>query len=1048
MTYALDDRRGRSTLIQGSAPSSADLHFPRYNPPPSLPPTPPQDGFDVAQLWALLREHARVILGIAITVFTLTMLATLLSRMSFRSTGRLYLGELDGKGASSARQNDIDLSGGESADLGSELQILQSESLAQKAILQSGLNVSLTPANWSAPRYWRWLLSRRNPALLDAAIKRVRAVNTTLTDTPIGARTFTIRFLSEHEYEVASEQGPLGKAKLGELAKLPGLQIQLARGTQRGPVAGEQYEMKVTALEDVTRDVLQTLAVAVPKPIAQGELAKVVSLEFTSTSPSQAAIFLRELMHGYLEARQSWKTEDASAAESFVTAQLRAMQDSLAKTEQKVADFRSNTDGVALEEEAKAMVEQVSKYEEQRVQARLQVAALSDMKRALKSPRPQLEAFLFGEASDTVLQELASSLSKAQQELADLESRYSAEAPDVREQRARVDAQLSMVRNYINNRLARAQENLGTLSGVIRQFEEKLKAVPGAELGLAALARESEVYSKIYSYLLERQQQAAIVKASNVSKNRILDFPQVPRREYSPSLVLRLASAIIGLILGVAFVILRSLFSSVLQSERDVRRIAGNVPVFASVPRHSFEVGLDGDRPLFRVLGEDPNSLLAEAYRTLRTSLYHSNRSEHGTVVLVTSPSHGDGKTTSVLALAAMLAADRKRVLVIDADLRNPSHHQLLRTPQEPGLSNVLSGRWEWASVVHPVATWSGEVDSLNAGLVGSAELLSSQHFAEFLAYARRRYDVVLLDAPCYPAVSDPLVLADLADTVLTVVRLQSTPRRLAAEHLLRLASVARNYGIVINGVTPVPQYHTSRRLPELGAPVEARPLLTPNMSGSVWSSGEMRAMKSSARAKRSSRLNLGLPLAALVLVGLAAAYVSVRGGERAQIKSTAEPAKSTRPAAVHSAAPAKPEQVPAAAPSALPPRAVAAAPVVASSEPPSADALAEPAAGDALVEPAESEEDEELDSTANVPFGNPVPERHRRHRRTRGSASTEESSTEEPSADAPSAMQSGAQVAPDKGRAGGSWPADRPRTFGDTPTAAPRAPDLPTNPY
>ena len=122
---------------------------------------------------------------------------------------------------------------------------------------------------------------------------------------------------------------------------------------------------------------------------------------------------------------------------------------------------------------------------------------------------------------------------------------------------------------------ARAERNVAALSSVIGSFESKLKSVPGAELGLSQIGRESEVYSRMYSFLLERQQQAAISKASTVSKNRILDYPQVPLREDSPKLALHLASSVLGLLFGAALVILRGLFSGVFRRENDMRGVLG-----------------------------------------------------------------------------------------------------------------------------------------------------------------------------------------------------------------------------------------------------------------------------------------------------------------------------------------------------------------------------------------------------------------------------------------------------------------------------------------
>src|SRR6476646_10744750 len=114
-----------------------------------------------------------------------------------------------------------------------------------------------------------------------------------------------------------------------------------------------------------------------------------------------------------------------------------------------------------------AMVEQIGRYESQRVASRLEVAALRDLKRALKQPNPPLEAYLYGEGSDVVLQGLARSLSEAQQKLNEYEASFEGAAPNVKQQRSQVAAQLNTISSYVSNRLARAEDNLQSLNGVI-----------------------------------------------------------------------------------------------------------------------------------------------------------------------------------------------------------------------------------------------------------------------------------------------------------------------------------------------------------------------------------------------------------------------------------------------------------------------------------------------------------------------------------------------------------------------------------------------------
>ncbi|MGC4089023.1 MAG: GNVR domain-containing protein [Polyangiaceae bacterium] len=444
---------------------------------------------------------------------------------------------------------------------------------------------------------------------------------------------------------------------------------------------------------------------------------------------------------------------------------------------------------VALSDEAKTMIEQIGKFEEQRVAARLQVSALREIQGVLnKRSSAPVEAFLLGEAQDTVLAGLGSSLTQAQEELKRMEHQFTDDAPVVREQRAQVDAQREMVKNYVATRRARAQEQLDSLNGIISQSNTRLKGVPNAELELAKLVRDAEVFSKMYSYLLERKQQASIVKAATISDNRILDLPKVRYREASPRLGLRLAlGALFGLLAGIAFALVRQRFAPSFQCTRELRRRFPQVPVFSVIPKRP------SPRRALHASSRQSYALFREAFRLLRANVYRSGGPALSRVVAVTSFDVGDGRTTTTFALAATLAAEGNRVLVIGTE-PSPARQA------EPGLSEVLSGQQHFNDVGKVVANESGEFVSIGGGLFDAlaAERLPAHRFAEFLAEARLTYNFILIDAPSLARASEALLVASYADLALVVVRLRHSRRHLAEEHLARLCATSE-CGLVVN---------------------------------------------------------------------------------------------------------------------------------------------------------------------------------------------------------------------------------------------------------
>ncbi len=757
--------------------------------------------------WILLKRNRNLVLRIALGACALVIAVTLVSPMEFKASSRLFLGELGVTQPQGPDKPRVDISGAGPGDMGSEVEILKSESLVTRAILHSGLNVDLRPAGWSPPRYLRWRISGRDPRILSGASDELAVSNAYLPRELTDREDVEVEFRSEDEFVVLRDAQRVANGKLGAPVTFGGLGFTLNAGSARKPAPGARYTLRISPLQEVTTNVLKTLAVTTPKVIGATEPVKVVTLEYSHRYPQQAASFLASLMTEYLQQRQAWKAEEGSAAEKFVAQQLKELREELDKSEKKLADYRSNSNTVVVDGEAKSLVERVGRYEEMRVAARLQAASLGDMKKALKNPNASLEAFLQGESGDSVLTGLGNSLSEARTELAKLEQRFNAAAPDVREQRAKVDAQLRMVQSYVNSKLSRTQENMSALSGVIGQAEKKLRTVPGAELGLQQLARESEVRGKLYSYLLERQQEAAIAKASKVSRNRVLDAPLIPSKEDSPRLALRLASLLIGLLGGVVFVLARHALTDKVQTEGDAHRSANGHPIAATIPDLALGKPSAGQGfPLQRIFdlfapGMDWN--YAEAFRTLRASLtLQPSSQQHGQVVLITSPSPGDGKTTCAFGLAAALAAEGKFVLLIDADVRKPSHHIMTGRRLGPGLSDVMRGRFDWKQAMHRMPVAVGEFFFITAGEGASPELLSADAMAPLFASLRTLFDWIVIDMASFPLVSDALSLGPYADHVISVVRLGHTSRSLASQHVRRLAPHVHSYRLVVNGGT------------------------------------------------------------------------------------------------------------------------------------------------------------------------------------------------------------------------------------------------------
>lgn len=202
-------------------------------------------------------------------------------------------------------------------------------------------------------------------------------------------------------------------------------------------------------------------------------------------------------------------------------------------------------------------------------------------------------------------------------------------------------------------------------------------------------------------------------------------------------------------------------------------------------------------KPLVTLL--DPAGVASEAYRSLRTSLLYAAVDAPPTVILITSPGTGDGKSTTCANLGVALAQAGKRTLAIDGDLREPSLHKFFDVPNVSGVVDVLAGQYELLELCkEPVPG----LHIISSGPIppSPGELLGSGRFSELVGQARRLFDYVLIDSSPTGMVSDPMIIATQTDGVLLVLDSEGTSQGSLRKSVRNLGAVGANVmGTVMN---------------------------------------------------------------------------------------------------------------------------------------------------------------------------------------------------------------------------------------------------------
>lgn len=353
-----------------------------------------------------------------------------------------------------------------------------------------------------------------------------------------------------------------------------------------------------------------------------------------------------------------------------------------------------------------------------------------------------------------------------------------------------------------------AKAEVESLDARVRELEANIAEASADQSRLSNLERQREIAEGKRSRIEDRLQtiEANQGRETNTrgTVTKVYDI-KTPGEISFPKLFQTLGAAgMAGLMLALGIAFLREMMDTTVRSPRDVAKV-GNLNLLGMIP-HSDDDPQAADGELALAISNVPHSIISENFRQVRTRLQHAASLDTTRSLLVTSPGPGDGKTIVACNLAAGLALNGRKILLVDANFRRPALHGIFGINNEHGLGDVLTGATTIDAVAQPTTVPNLFVMTTGPRPGNPTELLESQLLTDLIDRALEDYDHVIFDAGPILLVSETVALAPRVDGVVTVVRakansrgllmrMRDTLRQLKAEHL----------GVVLNGV----RHHT-----------------------------------------------------------------------------------------------------------------------------------------------------------------------------------------------------------------------------------------------
>jgi succinoglycan biosynthesis transport protein ExoP len=555
---------------------------------------------------------------------------------------------------------------------------------------------------------------------------------------------------------------------------------------------------------------------------------RIIEIHYNSTDPQLAASTVNTLAATYVEQNFKTKFESTMQASDWLSKQLVDLQMKVETSQEKLVRYQKEHEILGIDEKQNITTEKLDEVNKEMTLAESDRMQKEAVYRQTQSNDPDaIAAAIVSDTTGTgspagslLMDKLRGQQGDLKLQIADLSTQFGPSYPKIAQlnnQLKEVDRQLQSETNkavdHLKGQYLAALQRESMLRESFEKQKQEANKLNESAIEYSILKRDLDSNRTLYEGLLEKLKEAGVTAGLRSNNFRIINAARVPMSPSEPNIPRNLAFALVlGVISGVGLAfVLENMDNTVRTPEQATALSAlpslGMIPLGSKSANHGAagkRLALTASKEAVETVTQiRPQSQMAESYRALRTSLLLSNLGAPPKVIMVTSARPQEGKTTTSINTAIVLAQKGVRVLLMDADLRRPSVHKTLGMGPRSGLSNVLTG----SATLQQTITISPILPNLFIMPAGTpppnpAELLASSNMRELIAELRGMYDHIVIDTPPTLSVTDAVVLSPTADATILVIRSgQTTKQALRRARDILMQVNAHVAGVLLNAV-------------------------------------------------------------------------------------------------------------------------------------------------------------------------------------------------------------------------------------------------------
>jgi succinoglycan biosynthesis transport protein ExoP len=556
----------------------------------------------------------------------------------------------------------------------------------------------------------------------------------------------------------------------------------------------------------------------------------VVEISYTNRNAQTAADVVNTLMSVYMDNQIGNKQTESKVAGEFLAKEIPQIEEKVAQAETLLRDFKSKNSVLALNKEAEIAVTQLAELNQKITTTEAQLRGVEAQAQALQN---QLglslnQALAVNKISDSpTIDGLLEQIKAVEGDIASERQIYRENHPNIanleekkktlnrrlREETKNVAGNVTIndglfkVRENKENQLERyitlgiqkadLSRQLNSLYQARAKDRKRADQIPALEKRQADLDRQLNSAKNTYQTLLDSLSNVQVRANQRTGNAQIIEPAKKPDRGGSKRLLVLAGGTLFGLLLAQATVLLLEKTDKSIKTIPEIKKIFP-YNVLGIIP---FDETAQEEEVPSIALVDKPESFVSEIYRMIQVNLKLLNLDKQRTTILVTSSVPEEGKSTVSANLAAAVAQTKRRVLLIDGDLRNPSQQILWQLSNQTGLSDIISDRLKLTDTVHrPMENLS--VLTTGQTRANPLSLLDSEEMVALMEEARYHYDVIIIDAPPLLVAADVLTLAKMTEGILLVSRIGVVESETAEAAKTTLENTDQKVlGMAINGV-------------------------------------------------------------------------------------------------------------------------------------------------------------------------------------------------------------------------------------------------------